>query len=306
VILTLLACFTSDAQAVYHPKLGRWMQQDPLGRDTTMQQRLGTSAMPTNAFVPKDNLVPTPTAGYHDGMNMYEYVGSRPMTNVDPAGLEEWSINEGGCVIEAEFFVKIFWGLGWSHVEKTAYKRNLKSQIEGVFNNQTYKAIPQEKTYEKDGSTTECCPCPKGFSVQISIRVADASLSNLFDVPDWAPSVSKGRGRAGTFGVFGAIYEDSATYQVGARRNPRQPVAAHEFGHSIWLEHPGHLQNGNIPSFSDDDYDHADTDRNGRRVDGGVDLMGRGAGLRPFYFEKWESELNSTYSGCEYKLPVEE
>jgi len=58
LILTLLACFTSDAQAVYHPKLGRWMQQDPLGRDTTMQQRLGTPAMPTNSFVPKDNPAP--------------------------------------------------------------------------------------------------------------------------------------------------------------------------------------------------------------------------------------------------------
>lgn len=87
LILTLLACFTSDAQAVYHPKLGRWMQQDPLGRDTTMQQRLGTSAMPTTAFVPRDNLAPTPAGGYHDGMSLYEYVRGRPLSVRDYTGL---------------------------------------------------------------------------------------------------------------------------------------------------------------------------------------------------------------------------
>jgi len=89
LMFTLLACFASDAHAVYHPKLGRWMQQDPLGRDTTMQQRLGTSAMPTSAFVPRDSLSPTPPgAGYHDGMNLYEYVGSNPIRNLDWSGEE--------------------------------------------------------------------------------------------------------------------------------------------------------------------------------------------------------------------------
>jgi hypothetical protein len=91
VILTLLACFTSDAQAVYHPKLGRWMQQDPLGRDTTMQQRLGTSAMPTNAFAPSTRLTPTPGGGYHDGMSLYEYVRSDATNRLDPRGQDAWS-----------------------------------------------------------------------------------------------------------------------------------------------------------------------------------------------------------------------
>lgn len=91
LIFTLLACFASDAQAVYHPKLGRWMQQDPLGRDTTMQQRLGTSAMPSDAFAPTAP-TPTPGAGYHDGMNLYEYVGSRIGNAVDADGLLIWNV----------------------------------------------------------------------------------------------------------------------------------------------------------------------------------------------------------------------
>jgi len=40
----------------YHPTLGRWVQRDPLG--------------------------------YHDGMNSYEYVQSRPVISRDPTGLE--------------------------------------------------------------------------------------------------------------------------------------------------------------------------------------------------------------------------
>ena len=100
LIFTLLACFASDAHAVYHPKLGRWMQQDPLGRDTTMQQRLGTSAMPDNAFTPRDNLAPTPAGGYHDGMNVYDYVGSSPIAGVDPLGLWTKPARKGGARAE--------------------------------------------------------------------------------------------------------------------------------------------------------------------------------------------------------------
>jgi RHS repeat-associated protein len=39
----------------YHPTLGRWVQRDPVG--------------------------------YHDGMNLYEYVGSNPIIGLDPKGL---------------------------------------------------------------------------------------------------------------------------------------------------------------------------------------------------------------------------
>jgi len=101
LIFTLLACFASDAHAVYHPKLGRWMQQDPLGRDITMQQRLGTSAMPTNAFTPRDNLAPS-AAGYYDGMSLYEYVGSRPIVKIDPRGLSVTCKYTSGSRVDKE------------------------------------------------------------------------------------------------------------------------------------------------------------------------------------------------------------
>jgi hypothetical protein len=50
-----VAVFAADASAMYHPSLGRFMQRDPVG--------------------------------YAGGMNLYEYVGTTPMSGLDPYGL---------------------------------------------------------------------------------------------------------------------------------------------------------------------------------------------------------------------------
>jgi len=49
--VVLVCVITADAQAVYHPRLGRFLQGDPIG--------------------------------YAYGMNVYEYVGSMPTAVVD-------------------------------------------------------------------------------------------------------------------------------------------------------------------------------------------------------------------------------
>ncbi|MFO8014337.1 MAG: RHS repeat-associated core domain-containing protein [Phycisphaerae bacterium] len=63
-----LACiFTADAQAVYHPRLGRFLQRDPIG--------------------------------YEDGMGLYEYVASDPTVGRDPTGqamIEGSNLNDPG------------------------------------------------------------------------------------------------------------------------------------------------------------------------------------------------------------------
>jgi len=56
----------------YHPRLGRFLQRDPLG--------------------------------YIDGMNMYEYVKGNPVNNVDPLGLS--TCNAANCGKITNFFFK--------------------------------------------------------------------------------------------------------------------------------------------------------------------------------------------------------
>ena len=52
----------------YHPTLARWLTRDPLNRDI-------------------------PGNGYHDGVNLYEYVKSRPIRRLDPKGLYSFFSN---------------------------------------------------------------------------------------------------------------------------------------------------------------------------------------------------------------------
>jgi len=55
-VLVLPLALPSEAQAVYHPRLGRFLQRDPIG--------------------------------YEDGMGLYEYVTSQPTVSRDPEGLQ--------------------------------------------------------------------------------------------------------------------------------------------------------------------------------------------------------------------------
>ncbi len=57
---------------MYDPKHGRWLQRDPLTRN------------------------PRAGAGFQDGINVYEYVKTKPTLGLDPSGLEYWDYDDSG------------------------------------------------------------------------------------------------------------------------------------------------------------------------------------------------------------------
>jgi hypothetical protein len=75
--LTTIAILAADASAYYHPTIGRFISRDPgAGRSATRPTA-------TANFPPRD---PTGSKQYADGMNLYEYVRSRPTIATDPSG----------------------------------------------------------------------------------------------------------------------------------------------------------------------------------------------------------------------------
>jgi len=80
VLLGLLffAAFSSNAFAVYSPRLGRFLQADP--GPPVASARIGSAGMPTASwqFIERDP--------YADGPNQYQFVGSNPINWVDPEG----------------------------------------------------------------------------------------------------------------------------------------------------------------------------------------------------------------------------
>ncbi len=84
VALAAVAVFTTEASAMYHAGMGVFMQRDP-GAGAGGHARMGAGGTPAAAghFIPRD---PTGSNQYADGMNLYEYVQSRPTMGLDPEG----------------------------------------------------------------------------------------------------------------------------------------------------------------------------------------------------------------------------
>ncbi len=74
---TILLAFNGSAWAMYHPGMGVFLQRDPGVRGAV---RFGTARPAIGGdFIPRDE--------YGDGMNLYQYVRSRPTIARDPSGL---------------------------------------------------------------------------------------------------------------------------------------------------------------------------------------------------------------------------
>lgn len=77
MILAAMTLLAADAQAYYHPGMGRFLSRDPGGG---IAMRVGTSGPAVGGgFLPRDQ--------YADGMNLYQYVRSQPVCRSDPLGL---------------------------------------------------------------------------------------------------------------------------------------------------------------------------------------------------------------------------
>jgi len=92
-VLALTMVFADSALArgrYLHPGLGRFMQRDPNGMENLM---ISTSPRELRGFIQRDRI--QPQKQYSDGMSLYQYVKSKPVTSVDPNGLASINNPEG-------------------------------------------------------------------------------------------------------------------------------------------------------------------------------------------------------------------
>ena len=81
VLIGLAAIVTADASAMYNPRMGVFMQRDP-GPGAGRPMRIGTGGPAVGgSFAGRDR-----AAQYADGMDLYQYGRSNPITGVDPTG----------------------------------------------------------------------------------------------------------------------------------------------------------------------------------------------------------------------------
>jgi len=80
-IFAAVAIVTADAHAMYHPRMGRFLQRDP-GPGAGSPARVGAAGPAMGGgFAQRD-----PVSQYADGMNLYRYCRNRPLSLVDPLG----------------------------------------------------------------------------------------------------------------------------------------------------------------------------------------------------------------------------
>jgi hypothetical protein len=87
-ILLILATSTGPALGYYNPKLGRFMQRDPVGAVNAAQ--ITPLVNRGAAFIPRLT-VPWPPDEYYSGPNLYQYAGSSPYDIRDPTGRYDFS-----------------------------------------------------------------------------------------------------------------------------------------------------------------------------------------------------------------------
>ena len=212
-----------------------------------------------------------------------------------------WNDDKSNCTTTATYTVQtIFKDHGtdtWTAARKRAFRTNYKRVVEAGFNANNYRISPLTRAV---GSSA--CDCHgTGFLPRLEIQftpIDDWSTSEDLEVDVLAnPSGSFIRSSQNT--TFGYGYLDEAD----VINNGRQTPAVHEFGHFLGLNHPGHGLSASQLSAGATEYSHVGKDQYSRDVDGTVDLLGQGMGLRPFYFNSWINHIKDEYNRfCMYDI----
>ena len=244
----------------YNLKDGRWLSRDPLG------ERITISLM---------------------GFN-----GNAPIAKCDSLGLATGRLDHKNCTYTLTFRVVIIVRAENLAKDKEKYDRLspiYKKRVEAVFNGNNFKIKPTIKSKK----LSECCP--EGVKPLLNIEpVFTVSRGDKYDFILDVSNTPKGDQRAGT-DVRENIIPRMFVWDSDFSSN--RPTFAHEFGHALGLNHPGHgivdpTTNKPIVPNSPEEYAYTGKDIHNRDV-AKDDLMGVGSNLREFYFEQWERELSN-------------
>ena len=273
-------------------------KQHPANRRQPAQPRRKIRPIPTKTVSGIPYWPSRDPIGENGGVNLFGFVGNDGVNYGDGLGLAEWNQDDKKCILQAAFKFKLNWIGKWTDPRKKAFTEALKRQIESAFNSNIFNLKTRVK----------CCPCSKsGFRVNLRLDIVDKGAADMtVDVlanprDDYKLHIShmatkKGYTNDVMDGKGGSELDEADPFNEYGRTS--QPIAAHEFGHFLGLEHSGQeiVKYGGVP----DPYHYKGKDRHGNLVDGNSDLMGVGSGLRSFYFKRWAYNLNAHNKNCDY------
>ncbi len=164
----------------YSPDTGRYIEADPLGIVTTG--------------------APTTTTGLN---HLYAYVGSSPLSRIDPLGLDPWDWNGIGNTSVCEYYDDQARTTGCSYYKSAAsicrgQRRDVNTllrlgiaqawlsgrttQSEAQITSQIRQSLISYNRIAKALGPTEACGCPKGNSIDLyhNLAFGEAGVSPFF------------------------------------------------------------------------------------------------------------------------------